>query len=867
MTFAFKVQCIHFEATGLSGGSQEYDPFLGVHGTFPPHQIQEKVPLFLCKGQKEPKQTDNVIDSQRTIFGFDKTVLKYETRGPLSYTLTHDKWTRGDESLWFEVYCHTRERGIAELTEKESSYIECELTTGLFQLTVQTMLQRYVETGKKVLVFTQTIVDDLTVRLKMQEYTEQGEQITQQNRMKYIEKAMQETAKGELYMEVAVTKFDQQLYPHTIFAQKNLLTTALSAVLPEHKRKHHSEKTTTLAETNKKTHHRHHNAMPSWLYTSEKGIEKMSQAMVNHIWTPYSRHHIKLDEHDPEPKWRPLNAHIGQLHMIEWVGKYGPGPTHGYWTSKDVTTREYASEEKRQRDLDLYGFDHRTERVLETLLRASIRRYGANVKQFEQEVYNHFAADNRATEPTAYFLLCERIIVDCGTSAAHSGNYMSDMRFVPERTRRKRTHLVINDQWSHPMLQIGSSDDCDGEECTAAHVLRAYGTGRHTLNFQWESSLLNAVKLYLKHTVIYDVGATVTSAYMDDNHKKTNINDLPMVDDARDKASECGGHCHSLVEPLLISLQRLRHGHVPRDVLDSIAAVSAPLGAAFLERDCKRHTLVLEPTGSIDETILPVKEVYEKDPVGLKKTLAVRQFTRMMGARGQDVPDVSGMYTGEGLAYYTEKQEERRRITGFYNEVVHVICNELGKFDMTLSQMTLLTRVQGNWCYGAKIADLLRHRDRHALMSAFMPNREEWKRHVKPLLETLQHQMPFMSFGRYTDEQNALICSRYNLTEEVGHGCMTSQKETLRVKKEAAFEKLIAQAADNPNHAVVRLYSRLPLLERDGKKTDVFKKYLQETPGLIDHAYYTMRHLPPSPYVMEILAVIDVEVCLSLQTK
>lgn len=887
MTFQFKVTRVRFVATGLIGGTQQYAPYLGVHGTFPPYALQERVDLHLEAGQKAPPQRDHTLNADHTQFDYDAQVLSYETRGPLRYALQHDEWTRGDEALWIEVYCHTRESGIAELTVKEAAYTERQLTCGLLPLTVQTLLHEHNTTGQRHLSFTRTVVDDLTMRLKMLEYQqEQGVTLTEKNRAQYIDQAMRETAMGEMHIDVEIDAFDQQLYPHTIFAQKNLLTSTLCAVKMPHKSRHapqlgcraqkrldgKQQQQQQLVVVGLDGYH-----YTPWLYNSEKGVEAMMRAMEHHVWAPYTKHFMRLSESDPAPRLKPLNAHIGQLQMPEWVSKFGRAPVYAYWSAKTVKTREYASEAQRMRDYALYGPDHRTERLLETLLRASIRRYGTSAARFEKALCDHFSPHNTSPELEPYFRLCEEIIIDCGSSAAHSGNYMSDLRFVGERTRRRRARMVINDDWSHPMLNnIANSDDCDGEEVTAAYVIRLYGHGRHTHDFRWESSLLNAVQLYLRHTVIYDVGATVTSAYMDENHKRVTQKpaDLPMVDDARDMASECGGHCHSLVEPLQIAHSRLvRGGGVPHDVLDRIAAVAAPLGDAFLKRDTQRHTLVLEPTSSIDAYILPVKEVYATDPVGQRKALAVRQFYKLLSQRQQErrdaegrplngVVDIGGMYTAEGLAYYSERQPDQRRVSSFYNEPVHVLCQELAHFDLALAQMAFCQQVKGHMHYGAKIGDLLRHREKHALVAPFMANREEWKRQVRPLVETLQHQMPFMAFGRYSDEQNALICSHYNLASDVGSrhekDYTSSQQETLRAQQCRAFEQLAARVSEDPNLAMGRLYARVAQFQQAGDATQALKQFLAQQPGVVDHAYYTVRQLPVCPLNVEILFVVDV---------
>ncbi len=879
MTFEFDVT-VRLLGDGLLGGIHEYDPYMGVHGTFGEYKLQRKVDLQLCGNQERPHLQNHQQKKQAELYEYDAAVLSYETREPLHFRLTYDEHTRGDDGLWFELWCHTRNSGLAEIDAKEARYTERHASCGIFALDMYTLLQTHKDGGAAKMAFTHSVVDDKIVQHKLQEYAQQGIHITEHNHREMTLRAMKETHKGVLHLEVQMRQFDAQLYPHTIFGQRNMKRDHLCALMPLNR------KALVLANLRGGEPAVQHYAPV--LYNSDKGVQCMQQALESQVLTPYARHFMQLERNGPAPLLKPLNPGISQLQMPMWVSKMGPVPAYAYWSCHDPTTREYPSEQARQRDLELYGFDARTETLLTRLLHSSLRRHGLSATTFEQEIREHFSPHNSALQATALFRLCEEVMADAGTFAANSANYTADFRFVNvSRGARKDSKMIVLDSWDNTILNnIGNSDDCEGEDNTASTIIRAYATGRHTLDFAWESPLLNACKLYLQHTVIYDVGGTVTSAYMDPEHKQIDmkkVKDLPMVGDSVDRASECGGHCHALMEPLSVALQRLRQGNAPADVLERISAQFRGLGADFMTRDATRSTLVLEPTSSIEPFILPLKETYGSAPDWFTKKKAVRQWHKQLRARmiarrdahGKPLAgmaDLSDMFGPEGLPYYVDEQHPQRRVSSFYNEPVHVISLELARFDPCLSQMAFCEKVRDQYHYGAKIADLLRDRTKHALVSPFTHNRKEWQQQVRPLVESLQHQLPIMAFGRYNDEQTALVCSRYNLPSElhVEHNFTaatagTMQYEKLRVKSEADFDALVHTVAENPQLAMVRLYSRAWKFQQSEQQTLQLKQFIGESYGLVSHAFYTERHLPVCDPVVEILCVIDVQACLKIQ--
>ena len=999
--FEFDV-AVRLEGDGLLGGIHEYAPYLAVHGTFGEYKLAQEITLKLANGEHAPKLANHERRKEPGLFDFDEKTLHYATAEPLRFKLQYTQHTRGDETVWFELWCHTRNSGLGEIDAHEARYTERHSSCGLFPLELYTLLRQHAESKESRFAFSQSICDDKVVAHRLQEYSqEQGIVINGQNRREYIGRAMEETRKGTLHFEVEMHQFDAQLYPHSIFGRRHMKRDHLCAVMPlggdhnglyvdddgalrwggshikkrevhwrdkngrEHKHKElvlegepaglyiddddglrwggpHIKKREVHWKDKNGREHKHkelvvegeHNGLyiddddalrwagphikkreVHWrdkngrehkhkelvlegktalgdqqtvssssytpvLYNSEKGVQCMMRAMEHQVLGPYARHFMQLERTGPAPLITPLNAQIAQLQMPMWVSKMGQAPVYAYWACHDPTTREYADESMRQRDLELYGFTVRTEKLLLTMLNSSLRRHGLSAEAFEREIRTHFAPENKSQQLSTLLRLCEKVLADTGTFAANSANYTADFRFVTRRdpaSGKRVSKMIVLDSWDNTILNgVGNSDDCEGMDNTATTIIRAYATGRHTLGFAWESPLLNACQMLLRHTVIYDVGATVTSAYMDADHKKIdmkNAKDLPMVGDKTDLAAECGGHCHALWEPLTVSLDRLRNGNTPAEVLQRVEA-AVPACPAFQARDRQRQTLVLEPTSSIEPYILPVKETCGDNTVLLRKECAGRQFQKALRARlearmekvgekmqmKKGMVDFRDMLGPEGLPYYVEKQHPNRRVSSFYDTVVHATSLELMKFDTSLAQLAFCSSIDGRMHFGAKIADMLRNRSKYALMTPFSQNRAEWQQQVRPLVESLQHQLPFMAFGRYTEAQTEKICSRYNLTEEINAqykftGVGASEK--LRQKSAAEFERLAHSVAENPDLSIVPLYSRDWKFGIDAQQTAQLKQFIAETPGLVAHAYYIECHVVPLGAAVEILCIIN----------
>ena len=611
----------------------------------------------------------------------------------------------------------------------------------------------------------------------------------------------------------------------------------------------------------------------------------MVHALENHVLLPYCNHFIKLSEQDPEPLYAPLNENVRNLQLPMWISKMGRLPDCCYWGSMDPALREYATEEMRQQDLTQYGFNAKTEAHFSRLLRSSLRRHGLSEARFAREIKHHYSARNESRQLTAAFLLCEEVMADVGTFAANTAYYTSDYRFVTQWNGKTRTSRMVGlDSWDCTLLNDeGRGDDCEGMGNTTTTIIRAFAIGRQDLQCKWESEAMNAAQLLLAHTVLYDVGATVTSEYVDTNNAKVQLDkaqELPMVGDEMDLRSHSDGHCFALMGSLSDALVRLQAGNVGEDVLGKVRA-AIPATPGFRERDAQRRTLVLEPTSSIEPRILPVEEAYAQAPELCAKRRAERLFFKALradlDARKADkgAENLAEMFCGEGFQYYVERQHPRRRVSSFYNEPVMGCSIDLWKrFDLSLGQFAFCTVASPQDVrYGVKIADYLRTATNFSLVCPFYENREEWKRSVLPFVESVQHQLPLMSFGRYSDEKYAQLHSTHVAASDLGEAKKflpaTGTTATAEPSQPAQlrFEKLASEVVDDANLSIVRLYSRPWKFQQSEKRTREFVEFMANCKGLVAHAYFTEHQLPVCDPCVEILCIIDVGVCLKMKPQ
>jgi hypothetical protein len=347
-----------------------------------------------------------------------------------------------------------------------------------------------------------------------------------------------------------------------------------------------------------------------------------------------------------------------------------------------------------------------------------------------------------------------------------------------------------------------------------------------------------------------------------------------MNDDEMDRRSKSDGHCFGIMESLTNCIKRVAQGNMGKNarVMQALRAASIR-DDAFQARDAMRQGMVLEGTGTIEPRILPLDESYGQkkgghDTIKLRnKKLAERAFVKALYAHMQTLKDLdkkdggtrstmSNLFNAEGMPHYVKEQHPQRRPSDFYKQPVMACCNELyQRFGIIASQFAFTQSTGGGELkYGVRIADFLRNTEGYPLVFPFADCTQEWQQQVDQLTECVQHQLPLMAFGRYTDEQyEKETHSRY-----MG-GSAPDQK---------SFEQLVHQVASDPTLTVARLQSRPWKLDSDPTKTRELYDMLGNksiAPGVLAYAFYSEHQLPICGPTVEILVVGKVDAWLGLQ--
>jgi hypothetical protein len=887
---------LHLCADGLMGGDREYNPYFKVHATFGDYKVKDLMALQLVDSQPRQLRPYQGGGGGEELYEYDDKLNTYRSAASKNFRLEHSGVeTRVDESVNVELWCHTRLSGIKELDKRESRYAERQVSCGLFQLSVAQVIALYKQNGLTLgrpFLIEASIVDDKIVDACIQEYARSAgvQQLTRELYQRYVGRAIEETHKGRVKFELCMNQFSEALYTGSVFhirdfQARTCMATAFGAsafgasgglaTMPtdaRHRRQRPSEPppritfspsdrddvdygpggVTTISSSK----------FEPLSHTSLLGYQKMQECMQQCVLATYCRTFMKLEAGDPEPLYGPADQVVKNLHFPQWISKMGKGLAISYFSCHDPSTRVYTSEQARLADLQRYGFTAKTEEHMLQLARSAIRSRGLSEAQFEQTVREHFSLKNQSRTLAPLFALCEEVVARLGTFAANSAYYTSDYRMVRRLARGNVAKMIVLDSWDNTILNdSGRSDDCEGQDNTATTIIRAFGTGRYDRGFRWESGLLDAIQLYLRHTVIYDVGGTVTSAFVDNSNQAVDLHkaELPMNDDAMDLRSKSDGHCFGLMESQSNCLKRLAQGNLGAERVAQMrrsGGAHYEEGSAFLARDALRGVLVLEGTGTIEPRILPLDESYEGNQAVRDKKLAERQFVKAVQMRmkerskQQPMVDISGMFHGEGMPHYVAKQHPQRRISDFYKQPVMGCSVELyQRFGIAGSQFAFTRRGDdGKYRYGVKIADFMRTTERYALIFPFAKCSAEWQQRVTQLTECVQHQLPLMAFGRYSEQQHALLHSRYERGSLEGGA--------------PAFEALVAQVATSRNLALARLQTRPGELELDPAKTEAMFDFLEAQPGLVAYGVYDEHQLPICDSIKEILCVVDKDVCL-----
>lgn len=747
---------------------------------------------------------------------------------------------RGDAAIWFKLMSHTRYSGIDQIDKNDFQFAERTIPDGVTSIELYTLFSQYVKEchgkGTNTCTFKSVFIDPKVTGIFLQEQRQKmkGKHV---NDSDLIEKAYEATFKALVHFEVTIEGFNFENYSKSIFGFQNLKESHLHAYLPmksshgggktlgtqsHHPLNAHSSSSSSSSSNNKVMGSKSMNVLPSSvefaprLYNSKKSMETM-MGHLEQLVQVYCNSFVTIE--DKVSKFKPLNKNVSNLQLLILNSEQGQVPVVSYGTNHCPYTREYASEELRQKELKLYGYNANTERYFKMIANSSLRRHGMNKEKFIEVVDSHFSIGNKSPTSDSLFIACQKIATSLGTFAANSAYYTSDYRYIPvfdiKGSSYHKNHVERKgiDSFDNELLNFGSnSDDCEGQAFTAAAIIQAFSYGRYDLDYHqlkgktgrydystlrekanlrfgdWDSRLLQRIQLVLNNTHIACVGSTVTSAYVDNDNKTINIKDmdLPMINDQIDLKSHCDGHCFNIVFSSYTIATMLENGKNDKSIVQSIkpfyldAQMNVIHGDSFHERDKSLATLVSEGTGPIEPTVLAVNEAYKGNEVERRRAATEKLFLKSLKTRlidlghGEDInvnnektkdrDAIMNKFQAKGPPFYIDEQPENRRVSSFYREVVHgVFATLYTRHDVTLSQAAFCKKDK----YGVNMGDLLRaskspNANGISLISPYRNAKKQWIEETLPLKETVENHTPIMQYGRYSKEQyESQIYSHY----------------------------------------------------------------------------------------------------------
>lgn len=906
---------------GLIGGTHEYRPYLTWYGSFGKHRvitIDNLRPLDnssrASKNRRITALAANKEEKEKEEIVMDREFPSFTESKSLEIELNDYDEMKGDDALMFKLFAHTRDSGVESIDKSESAYVERQTSAGLCHLELYDIFAYYLENcdtkrmahynqARQHFRVTDRFVDQKMLEEKMRDllHTKDNEEVTDAMMQKVMNQAKPLTDRASIEFEITVRDFNYALYKKSIFNVNALRDKGIHSMLKLNDR----SRIPTTASLASNQHQ--HSCLPlrnipefeSLLFNSKKSWQVMMRGMSG-LLDMYCKHFISSRETGPS-LLKASEPVIENLQLPFYNSENGKMPVYAYWGNHDPYFREYANEATRLEELMRYGFNRDTENHFLMGLRSSLRRHNLSEKRFIETIERHFSPENKSEKLDPYFLLAEEVIADVGTFMANSGYYTADYRFVPlieglgdprtghrhkdlgETRRCRRCHgalkmkIVGLDSWDNVILNGTSMcDDCEGQDNTATSIIRAFSIGRADMNFSWESRALRAMQKLLSYSCIIDVGALVTSAFVDTNNAKieTRQEELPLIGSELDKNAQNDGHCFALMQSLTRAIRMLENGGATSEVIKKMRTANT-ISKEFEKRDIARKILVLEPTGSIEPRILSLEESYGKSACDdeeerlFAKKKAEMYFAKHMRLRLKETEKESGvaeLFVGEGMSHYVESQIPERRVSDFYNSIVHGSSVDLyRRFDVSLSQMAFAKRVNNEQRYGVRIGELIRDNPSEIELSLVCPYRDykqRWLDEIVPLVESVQNQMPLMKFGRYDpDEYKNAIYSRFaSLTN------IDAKEEDMKSRE--AFEKLLAESESlDSGKTIVRLYSRVWKLRKNKETTERFASFLANSPGMIKYACYVERHMPVCDPIVDILCIVDVKKCLTLTTK
>lgn len=912
------------DAVGLVGGEYESEPSVHTWCSFNPHRIikshsldTKREPIYFKSHgpmyTMRDKETLLNSEAYHSFFGNHALAAKkegdeeeavekldfvvpqntgvYKTRKPIVYDMSSKtfhghKTMRTDGAIWMKLMTVSLFSGVPKIDENDRIFTKVKrgIQSGVCQLQLcdlykEAAAQRRQGQPDVSFEFETNFVDPKLMNIEMGEIAERYikkhkitiEEVPRDVEQNIIETAFIRSRKAIITTRVTIRNFDFNAYKDSRFSLSDLKTSPLNTYM---KMRNSQMSLGSPADMTPMTGRV---AFDPILFNSMPGMAEIRLDM-EHVLRIYCHALVPID--DNGSLYQPANKNVKKLHMPQFVGEQGKTAVVGFFSSHTPHTREYANEEARRIELELYDSNDGTEELLSLMVRASLRRHGMTKALFMSVIAEYFNEKNKSEVASGLFITALKVIADVGTFAANSVYYTADFRYqklddnaiklIGEiRTRMAHYKKINLDSFdSVPLNGTSGAGDCEDSANVAASILQCLGYGRYSLKGKWVSDLLNSCRAVLDRVVIFAVGATVTSAYVDNNNKpidmKEENRDLPLVGDTLDENSQCDGHCFAVLLFDAVVDQLLANGNLLASQLRTVRD-QWPV-ASFKKRDYTVPIIVLEGTGSVEPTLLPIDEVYEhkdRKVEGIQARAEISFLKEMKAKLNSDKnnKEVMEMFSGEGVGFYIAKQDPNRRISRFYREMIHgVPCNLYRKSDI-LSQIVFCKKVHTGrggpnsvtYKYGVNTGEFLRSgvtaTKEIALIAPFKDNVKEWRERVVPMMECIENQMPIMKFGHYTKkEYNEGIHSRF-----IGNPLLQEDDQ----EQEARIMAIIESVAGNPDLTMIRLQTREWKLN-DPIKVAKLNRFFMSLDRVVCHAMFSEKHVICCDALVDILIVAKV---------
>lgn len=945
------------ETGGLIGAPWEYAPYVSCYATFGAYRVQDKpdplIPLnatlektpvmqlpaeFAAEKQIEEIVIDNNANDQPRL---------YRSSRRLEFSLLDDwRQHRGCDAIKFKLFAHSRFSGVPFLDKLEAADVERERPEGICRLELVDLFAHYSALCKKdAKIATQEhfsfdvedrfidtkIVDE---RVRAQVGENGGGELTMQTYQANQAEAEHATTKARVVFRVTLSRFNHRLFAQSTFGRPNMKKTELYSLLPPNRQ---------LSSGGP--------GFQPLLYNSERSWQRMAQTMQGVVQL-YCDAFVPLNEKH-KPRYAPSEPALANLHMPLFMSEEGNTVLDEYWRGTEPFFAQHHSEEARQRALATYPLDEKTEAYFLMMLRSSLRRHALSETTFVETIERHFSSQNQSRKLEPAMLLVEEVVADVGCFVATSAYYTADYRLMnteglketkegkkdgvtpgtyapdPESHhhlshmkfsmralnchdcksekecttrcvscgKKMKVRVVSLDSWdSHILNGTSMCDDCEGQAKVAKSVILQYMVGRYALEHRWESRTLEAVRtLFLRHTDIGALGSLVTSAFMNTDNTRMEMqqnDELPLIGSDLDKRAQNDGHCFNIMQPVSKFVRQAERGDLPRDLVAWMKRESF-VSEAFQARERQRGVLVLEGTGPTETRVLDLETSYASHSRDLfekrRAEMAVMRHIRsVMKADKARYERISTLFSGRGMTHYVKRQPAERRVSSFYRSPVHMISVAMKQ---RFGNHPALTQVafgkadpndSKKMQYGVTMGELLRDDgDQHgpALISPFSGKdiASQWEQEVVPMVETISNQAAIMRFSRYSKEEYdheiySIFVSRTEASSPqfdfgaLEKRALATRTEKKRVEARTQFERLLFSSESDEGLFLLRLNSRVWQLDRNREDRAQLMTFLSSLPGMVDYAFYIERHAPNLKYTrLEIMCLMRKKEALELE--